>query len=97
MKRFLIILFSTLLASCSGENTPAPETEPENMEDLICTDSPLLLELSSTPELGTAGCIKVYDSSDKLVDEINLADLSTVTIREDGQMIPKAQITKETA
>ena len=55
MKRFLIILFSTLLASCSGENTPAPETEPENMEDLICTDSPLLLELSSTPELGTAG------------------------------------------
>ena len=97
MKRFLIILFSTLLASCSGENIPAPETEPENKEDLICTDSPLLLELSSKPELGTVGCIKVYDSSDKLVDEINLADLSTVTIREDGQMIPKAQITKETA
>ena len=104
MKRFPIILLSALLAACSGENASDPVTEPVVAPDpvekpaeegLMCTDSPLLLELPSVPELGSAGSIKVYDSSDRQVDEINLADLQTVTIREDGQMIPKAQITKE--
>lgn len=104
MKRFPIVLLSALLAACSGENASDPVTEPVVAPDpvekpaeegLMCTDSPLHLELSSVPELGSAGSIKVYDSSDRQVDEINLADLQTVTIREDGQMIPKAQITKE--
>lgn len=104
MKRLLIIIFSAALASCSGEKAPEPETDPVNdpapVETpadaaLMCTDSPLLLELASRPELGSSGSIKVYDSSDNLVDEINLADLQTVTIREDGQMIPKSQIAGE--
>lgn len=62
----------------------------------IPIDAPLVLELDSAPTLGTAGSIKVFDKSGKQVDEINLADLQNVTVREDGQMIPKEQLTDET-
>ena len=62
----------------------------------ICVDSPLVLKLESAPELGSEGFIRVFDSSDNQVDAINLADLATVSVREDGQMIPKNQITTET-
>ncbi len=58
----------------------------------LCIDSPLFLELTSTPELGSSGFIKVYDSADNQVDAINLSDISTVSVRDDGQMIPKTRI-----
>ena len=75
-----------------------PGTDPPGPSDpaALCTDSPLLLKLDSAPELGTSGYIKVFDSADNQVDAINLADLAGVTIREDGQMIPKTQITGST-
>lgn len=75
----------------TGPVTPNPGTDPSD-GTAICVDSPLLLELSSTPELGSSGFIRVFDSADNQVDAIDLADLATVTIREDGQMIPKSRI-----
>lgn len=62
----------------------------------LCVDSPLLLQLNSAPELGAQGFIKVFDSSDNQVDAINLADLETVSVRDDGQMIPKTRMTGTT-
>ncbi|MCR5519068.1 MAG: hypothetical protein K6F21_01935 [Bacteroidales bacterium] len=62
----------------------------------LCTDAPLLLSLDSTPVLGSKGSIKVFDSSDNQVDEIKLEDISGVSIREDGQMIPKDTVDKAT-
>ena len=72
--------------------------DPVNSGDpaAICIDSPLVLKMESTPELGSEGYIRVFDTADNQVDAINLADISTVSIREDGQMIPKSQITTET-
>ena len=67
-----------------GENPP--------VAGALCTDSPLLLKLDSKPVLGTSGYIRVFDSSDNQVDAINLEDLATVSVRDDGQMIPKEQI-----
>jgi len=62
----------------------------------ICVDAPLVLELDSAPEFGDSGCIRVYASGGTLVDEIDMADLATVTIRDDGQMIPKEKIENTT-
>ena len=76
-----------------GGTIPDPGTTDEGS---ICTDAPLLLKLDSAPELGASGYIKVFDSADNQVDAINLADLEGVTIRDDGQMIPKTQITGST-
>ena len=76
-----------------GGTTPDPGTPDVGA---VCTDAPLLLKLDSAPELGASGYIKVFDSADNQVDAINLADLADVTIREDGQMIPKSQITGTT-
>ena len=76
-----------------GGTTPNPGTSDEGA---LCTDTPLLLKLNSTPELGSSGYIKVFDMADNQVDAINLADLDNITIREDGQMIPKAQISGAT-
>lgn len=71
-----------------GDDTPT--------DGALCIDSPLLLKLDSAPELGVSGYIKVFDMADNQVDAINLADLAGVTVREDGQMIPKTQITTAT-
>ena len=92
---FLIIPFFAIACSGSG-NDPGKEDPTEEVE-AVCTDSPVVLTLSSTPVLGKEGRIRVYDSSDKLVDEINLSDMANVSIREDGQMIPVGQLTKESS
>ncbi len=63
--------------------------------DAVCVDAPLVLKLDSAPVLGSSGCIKVFTSEGKEVDMIDLADLSGVSIREDGCMIPKAALGKE--
>ena len=62
----------------------------------MCVDAPLVLELDSAPTLGTSGLIKVFTSSGKEVDRINLADIATVNVRSDGVMLPKEQITSAT-
>ena len=99
MKRLLLFFFSVSLFACSG-SSPAETDEPQGGTDQpvivtdnsICVDSPILLNLDSAPQFGESGFIKVFDSADNQVDAINIADLATVTVREDGQMIPKEQI-----
>ena len=109
VKCLLPFLAVAAMAACSEKPEPAPPTvdpvvdptpavdPPKEEGNTVCTDAPLLVETASTPVLGTAGYIRVYTAKDsKLVDEINLGDLSSVTVREDGQTIPSAQMTKET-
>lgn len=69
-------------------------TDPHAVK--VCVDAPLVLELDSAPTLGTSGLIKVFTSSGKEVDRINLADIATVNVRSDGVMLPKEQITAAT-
>lgn len=100
-----------LVGACGGSDpeTPTPVEKPDTPktpdkpdtpdtpdESLLCIDAPLLLEVPAGAELGTAGSIRVYDGLGVEVDAIDLADLAGVTVRSDGQMIPKAQITAET-
>ena len=106
MKRYALPLLALLsLAACSktpDDNTtppdkPTPDPDPVVEETTVCTDAPILIETASTPVLGTSGTITVTKVSDgSQVDCIDLADIATVDIREDGQMIPKEKITGET-
>jgi len=60
---------------------PAAET--------VCIDAPLVLTFDTTPVLGTSGHIRVFKSDGTQVDDIDLADIATVDILDDGTMIPK--------
>ncbi len=63
----------------------------------VCPDAPIFIATEGRPELGNSGKIRVYkESGTTVVDEIDLADLASVTIRDDGQMIPREQITDAT-
>lgn len=110
MKKIFAAIFILSMLACSGSGTDStidkpdtpvnPEIPDEPVVDdtpLLCTDSPLVLELESVPEFGTSGTIRVFKASGEQVDFIDLADLSTVTIREDGQMIPNSTVTEATA
>lgn len=68
-------------------------TPPDPSAKTVCVDAPLSLELSSTPVLGTSGYIRVFRKDGTKVDEINLADISTVNVLESGVMVPKEQMT----
>ena len=73
------------------------EKEADPAVDALCVDAPLVLEFESAPVLGTSGLIKVFKSeSAEEVDRINLADIATVNVRDDGVMLPKEQITSAT-
>jgi len=61
----------------------------------MCVDAPLVLELDSAPTLGTSGLIKVFKADGTEVDRINLADMATVTVRDDGVMLPNSQIAND--
>lgn len=61
-----------------------------------CIDEPLLLTFQFVPELGTSGCIRLFRADGVEVDCIDMADMAGVTVREDGQMVPKTQINNET-
>ena len=84
--------FSSLSFATEGDTPqpPAPDLR------VTCIDEPLILEFGAKPVLGTAGKIKLFTAGGQEVDCIDLADLATVDIREDGQMVPKQQMTKET-
>lgn len=62
----------------------------------ICPDATLVLELDSSPTLGTSGLVKIFKSDATEVDRIDLSDISTVDILEDGTMLPKTAITADT-
>ena len=74
------------------EGSSSPE---EPVAGAVCTDAPIVLTFDETPVLGTSGLIKIYDGS-SVIDQIDLADLTTVDIRDDGQMVPKEQIKADT-
>ena len=71
-----------IVVTTKGETT-APGGER------ICVDAPLVLELDSTPMLGNSGLVKVFKADGTEVDRIDLADISKVTIRKDGVMVPQ--------
>ena len=66
--------------------TKGSTTNPSS--ERICVDAPLVLELESTPSLGNSGLVKVFKADGTEVDRIDLADISKVTIRNDGVMVP---------
>ena len=68
---------------------------PSPGDDAICVDAPLVLKLDSAPVLGKSGLIKICTASGSEVDRIDLADLATVSIREDGVAIPLQQMTTD--
>ena len=96
----LSLLIMTVAACHKTPATPSEgddPTPPPVVDNSVCIDAPILMPASAKPTLGTAGKIVVTKASDdSQVDLIDLADLATVTIREDGQMVPKEQITAET-
>ena len=107
MKR-LTTLFAAMLVACTPAITPEPDNTdpgsqtpvtppapPEPEDTGVCIDAPLVLDLDSAPVLGSAGAITVFSADGKEVDRIDLADLATVDIREDGTMVPKVQITAD--
>ena len=102
MKKFIFsFAILALLFSCDekehGNNQNEDPTPTPTPDPAICIDAPILMETGSTPVLGPAGRILVTKvSNGAQVDSIDLADLATVTIREDGQMVPKEKITSET-
>ena len=73
--------------------TPSEESPAPDIADGQCIDAPLRLDFSSAPVLGNSGMIRVFTENGSEVDRIDLADLASVTIREDGCMIPLQQIT----
>ena len=78
------------------KTTGTAPVPPDPSADTQCVDAPLVVAFASTPTLGTSGLIRVLDASGKEVDRIDLADMSTVTVRSDGAMVPKVQITSAT-
>ena len=77
--------FSSINFTTEGSSEPAAV-------DGQCIDQPLKLELAGSPVLGSGGLIKVFTDNGSEVDRIDLADLATVSVRENGCFIPKQQI-----
>ena len=65
---------------------------PDPSARVVCVDSPIIMELDHVPVMGTSGYVRIFKANGTEVDRINLADISTVTVREDGVMVPKEQI-----
>ena len=84
--------YSAVVEATTQGNPPVVIPFPQK----ICVDEPLVLPMDKKPVLGSSGLIRVFTTDGKEVDRIDLADLATVTVRDDGVMIPKAQITAET-
>ena len=82
----------SVVVEATTKGTPAPPPGPV----VVCIDAPLVLEMDKKPVLGSSGLIRVFSSDGKEVDRIDLADLATVDVREDGTMVPKAQISGST-
>lgn len=57
-----------------------------------CVDAPLVLTLDAAPVLGTSGLVRIIRADGTEVDRIDLADIATVNVREDGVMVPREQL-----
>ena len=84
--------YSAVVEATTQGNPPVVVPFPQK----VCVDEPLVLPMDKKPVLGSSGLIRVFTTDGKEVDRIDLADMATVTVRDDGVMIPKAQITAET-
>ena len=94
-----IVIPMAALAICCGKDDPEIPVDPPQPpvdETLVCVDAPLVLEFDSDVVLGTEGTLKVFNSRDRQVDVIDLADAATVTTRDDGIDIPKTKIADDT-
>ena len=78
--------FCSPIGATTAGSAPTP---PDPSAKTVCVDAPVVIEFPSAPTLGTAGLIRVLKADGTEVDRINLADLSTVDILDDGTMIPK--------
>ena len=91
-------------STTSGGETPAPgpgTDTPQGGEETDdstarCVDAPLVFDFDGDIAFGTSGLIQVFTADGTLVDKIDMADMATVTLREDGIMLPKTQMTAET-
>ena len=70
-------------------------TAPSPSDNKVCVDAPLVLELGSTPQLGSSGTVKIFTAAGQEVDRIDLADLASVKQREDGCFIPREQMVND--
>ena len=69
---------------------------PSPAGETVSVDAPLVLKLENAPVLGKTGLIKIFTSSGTEVDRIDLADLATVSLRDDGCYLPLEQMTNDT-
>lgn len=64
-------------------------TPPDPSVKTQCVDAPIVIEYASVPTLGNSGLIRVLKADGTVVDRIDMADMATVDILEDGTMVPK--------
>ncbi len=82
--------------------TPTPGGDPDPVVKPVADTTKLIDEsfgiyLGKGAAFGSEGRICVYNrSDDRLIDYVDFADLATVELREDGQLVPKEQITGTT-
>ena len=69
--------------------TAGKEVNPATAQ---CVDAPLVFPLEATPVLGTSGLVRIFQADGTEVDRIDLADMASVKVREDGVMVPKEQL-----
>lgn len=94
-------LFSVRAVNSAGKSAYSSELEakttgtvptppgPGDETSAVCTDAPVVIKLDSAPVLGSSGLIRVLKADGIEVDRIDLADMATVDVLEDGTMIPK--------
>ena len=81
--------WSANLDAITTGQAPAP---PDPSAQVVCVDSPIIMEMDHVPVMGTSGYVRIFKANGTEVDSINLADIATVKVREDGVMVPKEQI-----
>jgi len=55
----------------------AADFSPSSGAQQVCTDTPLSITFSQTPQIGTSGVVRVFQANGTLVDSIDLADASS--------------------
>ncbi len=80
--------YSSELEAKTEGSVPTPP-DPGSETSAVCVDAPVVIKLDSAPVLGSSGRIRVCRANGTEVDRIDLADMATVDVLEDGTMIPK--------
>ena len=88
--------FCTPVEGTTEGTKPEPQGPDQPETSAMCVDAPLVVEVGSSAALGTSGLIQVFKADGTLVDKIDMADITKVTILEDGTMVPKETINNGT-